>query len=326
MAVEAVGACVAALRQASQLLARRPLPKAPNGIHGLGSAVRAMDSQLFLIRHLLVLREQTAVLEGIEAQEAAPARPPAAGAPHGGLPVGFWAQSAKATRKMQTKRSRLLEDELSNACGELLEALSAWVSRPLLLHRARQAGGGDSSMEAAKIGFADNLRTCIPLIIAHFRIFLSEAAVNAASREDRGAGSAQVLLAPLRARLLAVWQAEPPVGAGASSHREADNCCALLDRLLAEAAEMSWPQLRELVLQAPRAAAMGGAAIAPIGEVHTRGTASPAAAVHAPEEAASVQPMAFMASAHVAAQVEACHGGPAGSLPPMYSVPVEVSG
>lgn len=234
LASEAVAACVGSLREASRRLAQRPLPEVPDGV---APVVRAMDARLFLIRHLLILREQTAGLESTGAVASLGASHEIVGSPKSQSPE---AGGGGSMRKSQDKRNGLIDAELTSTCGELLEALSSWVARPLLLLRARGALGGQAEAQAtAEECFLSNLRTWLPRIVAHFRAFLGEPGSVGSG------GAAEVLQQPLRTRLLEAASASK----GSSSEQELEP---LLDKLFAEAAGMSWSQLREAVLSAPR--------------------------------------------------------------------------
>ncbi|CAE7435699.1 RPS13A [Symbiodinium sp. CCMP2592] len=63
LAQEAVDLCMRSLKEASEYLSRRSLPSCDASLQVFQPLVQMMDSQLFLVKHLLLLREQVAAFE-----------------------------------------------------------------------------------------------------------------------------------------------------------------------------------------------------------------------------------------------------------------------
>mmetsp|Transcript_115529 Transcript_115529/g.326571 ORF Transcript_115529/g.326571 Transcript_115529/m.326571 type:complete len:828 (-) Transcript_115529:105-2588(-) len=193
LAQEAAGACVASLRKASTILGERPLPE-PH--HRLGAMVRGMDKHLFLVKQLLILREQVAAFECDEAAVSA-ATP--------------W--DAARLQHAQTEMNAEIEAELEAACEPFATDLVAWASQPLLLLVAETPSGvhvADGRFREASEAFLSNVRTSIPLAVAHLRAYLRGPGSGGADSGVNGAGalrsSTEVLFTLVQARFVDSWK------------------------------------------------------------------------------------------------------------------------
>lgn len=162
LAKEGVEACVSSLSAASAVV------ESP------------MDGRLFLIRQLLVLREQLAAFE--HDHGAAPRRGGAGGeAGAEAVAEAGSAEALEALRLLRLQRNGLVEASLSSACEALLDGLLLHLGRPLLL-------AGDAGALLAR------LRAQLPATVARLDAQLAQP------------GLAELLLRPLRAQLLALWR------------------------------------------------------------------------------------------------------------------------
>lgn len=287
LACEAVGMCLASLKEASGFIAVRPLPDVP-GV--LSLAARAMDSRLFLARHLLVLREQLSALEYGAAAEgpcAAASRPAALE----GLPGAFWGRWPAKPQRLQFAQGCEIERELTATCGALVTDLTAWISKPVAIFDARvtelrkvedaggAAAGGKTPPDMAALAmavaeaFLSNIRGWVPLVCARLRAYLTTPGAGGPGSSPAGqmgiemeTGAAAVLFKPLRQRLISAWSRvltnlgrhQPLAGSSAlglsGGLPSAGELGTLLSQLFDEAMRLPWSQVAEAVAcRAPRA-------------------------------------------------------------------------
>jgi len=277
----AVVACVLSLKRASKLLADRPLPDQE---HLLGLMLRSLDSQLFLIKHLLILWEQMASFDRGLGSVGATNRQcnmSLAESVHPAFPAELLRLLAPWELKhaSQSDCESIIKGELLRCCGEFVVALSGELLRPLSVLSAQvaqisdTAAAGDvgASMRApARIKdlpfmaegnlrgtidtFLKNVREQVPIMAAHLRLYLTSPGEGNRATEQN---AAVILFDPLRSRVLERWawlkgllheQGLPSELVGVHGALPE-----LLSSLFAHSAGSTAAQLADVVNQVPRA-------------------------------------------------------------------------
>lgn len=205
LAQEAVDICVASLRQASRLLSQRPLPDRNNA---LGPLVQMMDAQLFLVKHLLILREQVAAFEcDLVASEKYFDFSNVWEALQLKLPDGLLGILKPKMHQSQVDSKKDIEAELKGACETLITNLTAHITQPLAavntqiseflaapaVDRARLREQSFMAPERLRemIGaFLANVKQRVPLAAAHIRLYLSSSSTSRGSRAAAGGAAA----------------------------------------------------------------------------------------------------------------------------------------
>jgi hypothetical protein len=285
LAQEAVDLCIASLKQASQMIGQRALPSTSGG---LGPLVQLMDSQLFLVKHLLVLREQVAAFEcDLVANEKYFNFSNVWEALHLKLPDGLLGILKPKLHMTQIDSKKDMEAELKAACELLITNLTAHLTQPLAAWNTqiddflKRAGSDRASLKDQPFmapghleeiigAFLSGVRERVPFAAAHIRLYLS---ASGASSGDRSSASLQstaaILFKPVQKRLVDTWgRLEGLLEEQQLSATELERLGFLrpsklgdlVDSLFNQTMEVPWPQLVEVVSRVPRAILGQGAA------------------------------------------------------------------
>lgn len=221
LAQETVDICIASLKDASQRLAHRPLK---DRSHPLGPLVQMMDSQLFLLKHLLILREQVAAFDvDLVVQEKYVDFSNVWEALHLKLPDGLLGILKPKLQQSQVDSRKDIEAELKAACELLIMNLTANITQPLAALNAQigdflATPGADRtklkdqpfmSFERLReiiAAFLANVRDRVPFAAAHIRVYLlTSTAANAGDRAAATQSTAAILFKPVQVRLVDTW-------------------------------------------------------------------------------------------------------------------------
>ncbi|CAE8600221.1 unnamed protein product, partial [Polarella glacialis] len=204
LAQEAVDICIATLKQASEQLAQRRLPWAGKDLEVLKPLVQMMDSQLFLVKHLLLLREQVAAFEcDLVVSEKFFNFAGVWEALNLKLPNGLLGILKPTVYHSQVDSKKDIEAELKGACESLITNLTAHITQPLGVLNTQigdflAVPGVDRSklreqafMQPDQLrdtigGFLANVRGRVPFAASHIRLYLSGG--SGASGIDDGSG------------------------------------------------------------------------------------------------------------------------------------------
>lgn len=291
LAQEAVDICIASLKSASQLLAQRPLPDR-NDV--LGPFVQMIDCQLFLIKHLLILREQVAAFEcDLVSNEKYFNFSNVWDALHLRLPDGLLGILKPKLQQSQVDTKKDIETELKGACETLITYLTAHITQPLgtlntQISEFLSSRGGDRAklkdqpfmcqerLRETIAAFLGNVRERVPFAAAHIRVYLAAAGSGGmASVGGDSQSTASILFKPVQIRLVDTWgRLEGLLEEWQTSEEELDALGFmrpdalrdLVSSLFDAIMEAPWAQLVETVRQVPRgavAAAPGPAAVPP---------------------------------------------------------------
>lgn len=216
LACEAVDACVSSLKKAASLIEQRPLPDPP---HNLGFQAQRLDSLLFLIKHLLILKEQVAAFEHDDA-------------------VGLSDAGGRGGSS--------IDADLRAACDAFVVELVAWITQPL-------AVADPALPSAATDALLTSVRSWVSFAAAHIRVYLAPSpgpSSDGASDEARSMASS--LLGPVRALVLSsantrssAWMAQ--------ADRGPDDLDGLFVEQITESHKATAAQLAEVVRRVPRA-------------------------------------------------------------------------
>jgi len=221
LAQEAVDICIASLKHAAQVLAQRALPDRQ---HALGPLVQMMDSQLFLVKHLLILREQVAAFEcDLVVNEKYFNFSNLWDALSLKLPDGLLGILKPKLHQSQVDSKKDIEAELKSACESLITNLTAHITQPMAALNTQisdflAAPGGDRdklkdqpfmSLERLKdiiIAFLSNVRQRVPFVAAHIRLYSTTAGSAPTGDSNSGMQStASILFKPVQMRLVDTW-------------------------------------------------------------------------------------------------------------------------
>mmetsp|Transcript_29767 Transcript_29767/g.68542 ORF Transcript_29767/g.68542 Transcript_29767/m.68542 type:complete len:934 (+) Transcript_29767:157-2958(+) len=187
LAQEAVDVCLASLKQASQALSQRQLKDRRDALEGL---VRVVDSQLFLIKHLLILREQVSSFEcDLIVSEKYFDFSNLWDALHLKLPEGLLGILKPKLCQSQVDSKKDIETELKIACEVLVTNVIAHITQPLAMlnsqigsHLAQKSDRASlrdqpfmdlEKLRETIVLFLGNVREHVPLVAAHVRLYLT---------------------------------------------------------------------------------------------------------------------------------------------------------
>jgi len=220
-----VDICILSLKGASQTLATRPLPDRSNT---LGPLVQLMDCQLFLIKHLLILREQVAAFEcDLVSNEKYLDFSNVWDALHLRLPEGLLGILKPKLQAAPVDTKKDIEAELKGACETLITYLTAHITQPLATLNT-QIGDflASNSGDRAKLkeqpfisperlkevisSFLSNVRERVPFAAAHIRLYLASSSSGVTQKHcSEASGStqstAQIMFMPVQKRLGDTW-------------------------------------------------------------------------------------------------------------------------
>ncbi|CAJ1349489.1 unnamed protein product [Effrenium voratum] len=132
MAQEAVDLCMHTLKQASESLARRALPRCDESLQAVLPLVQMMDSQLFLVKHLLLLREQVAAFEcELVVSEKYFNFGNLWEALNLKLPDGILGILKPSIYYAEVDSKKDIESQLKSACEALITNITAHITQPL---------------------------------------------------------------------------------------------------------------------------------------------------------------------------------------------------
>jgi hypothetical protein len=274
LAQEAVDICITSLRSASRLLAQRPLTDQQQA---LGSLVQMLDSQLFLVKHLLLLREHVSVFEcDLVCSEKYFDFSNLWEALRLNLPDGLLGILKPKLYSSQVDSKKDIEAELKGACETLITNLAAHITQPLARLNIEMgdflAGpGGDRmklkdqpfmqiiKLEEVIAGFLTNLRERVPFVVAHIRVYLA----NAGGEKDATAAqsTASILFKPVQLRLVDSWGRLEGVLEEAEMDQATFDSLGfirpkalgeLIDSMFNRIMEAPWEELLEIVNKVPR--------------------------------------------------------------------------
>ncbi|CAK0901005.1 unnamed protein product, partial [Prorocentrum cordatum] len=334
LAQEAVDICINSLKHASGLLAQRP-----ERSHAMAPLVLMMDSQLFLIKHLLILREQVAGFEcDLVVSEKYFNFSNVWEALNLKLPDGLLGILKPKMQQSQVDSKKDIEAELKAACETLITHLTAHITQPLAAFNQQimdfLAGPGRNNRASLKEqafmsqeklrgivhDFLSNVRERIPFAVAHIRLYLTHAGASRSDkRGDISHNTISILFKPVQIRLVDTWgrleglleeQEMTSAEIDALGFLRPDALRDLVSSLFSQVMEMPWQQLVETISQVPRAAApVYGAAQAALQPVPAErappAVPSAAAAAQAAPAAASQSPAVPAAVAAPAAAASA---------------------
>eukprot|EP00403_Amphidinium_massartii_P022450 CAMPEP_0178399632 /NCGR_PEP_ID=MMETSP0689_2-20121128/15378_1 /TAXON_ID=160604 /ORGANISM="Amphidinium massartii, Strain CS-259" /LENGTH=887 /DNA_ID=CAMNT_0020020411 /DNA_START=107 /DNA_END=2766 /DNA_ORIENTATION=- len=217
LAQEAVDVCLASLKQASQLLLQRQLKDRRDAFETL---VRVMDSQLFLIKHLLILREQVSSFEcDLIISEKYFDFSNFWDALHLKLPEGLLGILKPKLCQSQVDSKKDIETELKNACEVLVTNVIAHITQPLatlnsqigsfLAQTADRVSLRDQpfmsldKLRETTAAFLSNVREHVPFVAAHVRLYLASSKPGGPQMQGSSVQStAALLFKPVEARLV----------------------------------------------------------------------------------------------------------------------------
>lgn len=221
LAQETVDICIVSLKDASQKLAHRPLQ---DHSHQQGPLVQMMDSQLFLLKHLLILRERVAAFDvDLVVHEKYVDFSNVREALHLKLPDGLLGILKPTLHQSQVDSRKDIEAELKAACEVLITNLTANITQPLANLNAQigeflEKPGADRAklkdqpfmsldrLREIIAAFLANVRQTVPFAAAHIRVYLlTSTTANSGDRAAATQSTAAILFKPVQMRLVDTW-------------------------------------------------------------------------------------------------------------------------
>ncbi|CAK9101651.1 unnamed protein product [Durusdinium trenchii] len=216
IAQEAVDLCMHTLKEASQVLARRSLPSSSE-LQAVLPLVQMMDSQLFLVKHLLLLREQVAAFEcELVVSEKYFNFGNLWEALNLKLPDGILGILKPTIYQAEVDSKKDIESELKSACEALITNITAHITQPLAAMNMKignflanpqvdRASLKDQSFMQEELRnvigtFLDTVKVKVPFATAHIRLYLSTPGGTDASRS-----TSPILFKPVEMRLVDTW-------------------------------------------------------------------------------------------------------------------------
>ncbi|CAE7242075.1 COG3 [Symbiodinium natans] len=221
LAQEAVDLCMRSLKEASEYLSRRSLPSCDASLQAFQPLVQMMDSQLFLVKHLLLLREQVAAFECelvvsekyfnfANLWEALNLK----------LPDGILGILKPTVYHAEVDSKKDIESELKAACEALITNVTAHITQPLAALNTKignflASPGVDRSslkdqgfMQSEELrdvigAFLANVKAKVPFTAAHIRLYL--AAPQDDPAEVSRSSTSPILWKPVEMRLVDTW-------------------------------------------------------------------------------------------------------------------------
>jgi len=301
------------MKEASHTLATRPLPERS---HPLGPLVQMMDCQLFLIKHLLILREQVAAFEcDLVSNEKYFNFSNVWDALHLRLPEGLLGILKPKMQSSQVDTKKDIEAELKAACETLITYLTAHITQPLASLNTQigdflASRGGDRAtlkdqpfMSSEKLKevislFLQNVRERVPFAAAHIRLYLTSSAAGA-EKSGSTQSTAQIMFMPVQKRLGDTWdRLESLLEEWELSHEQIielgfirpEELRELVLSLFYGLMEAPWSEVVALVNQVPRNEA---AAAPPPGNIELQSLAGSDGAVEIAAPSGGTEPQAF---------------------------------
>eukprot|EP00929_Paragymnodinium_shiwhaense_P112153 TRINITY_DN80407_c0_g1_i1.p1 TRINITY_DN80407_c0_g1~~TRINITY_DN80407_c0_g1_i1.p1 ORF type:complete len:898 (-),score=170.51 TRINITY_DN80407_c0_g1_i1:140-2782(-) len=286
LAQEAVDLCIGSLKEAAQRLAQRPVKETSFGNSAL---VQMMDAQLFLIKHLLLLREQVAAFEcDLVSSEKYFDFSNVWEALQLKLPDGLLGILKPKLQVSQVDSKKDIETELKSACEALITNLTVHITQPLAVFNAQttdflaRQGGNRAGLKDQQFMSADtlkqivgsylsNVRNLVPFAAAHIRMYLSSPAAMSAgapgssSAEMNVHSTSSILFKPVQIRLVDTWGKldglleeiqMPESEQQAIGFLKTEVVRDLVSALFNSVMELQWPQVVEMVAQVPRSVTM----------------------------------------------------------------------
>lgn len=326
LAQEAVDLCISSLKQASSYLSRRSLPSS-GASQALQPLVQMMDSQLFLVKHLLLLREQVAAFEcDLVVSEKYYNFNNVWEALQLKLPDGLLGILKPTVYHAQVDSKKDIEAELKAACETLITNLTAHITQPLVALNTKighflESSGTDRTtlreqpfmkpeeLRQAIGAFLANVRARVPFAAAHIRLYLSGGSSSSSALRDGEnrmsvtQSTSPILFKPVQIRLVDTWgrleglleeQNFSAEELSALGFVRPDALRELVSSLFNTVMEAPWSNLVESISQVPRslqqARSTSKASAPPATSFPANQTSEPAAstAVSTEEVAASV--------------------------------------
>eukprot|EP00435_Cladocopium_sp_Y103_P024285 s2578_g5.t4 len=218
IAQEAVDLCMHTLKEASQILARKSLPSCSDrNMQAVLPLVQMMDSQLFLVKHLLLLREQVAAFEcELVVSEKYFNFGNLWEALNLKLPDGILGILKPTMYHAEVDSKKDIESELKSACETLITNITAHITQPMAAMNVkignylanpqvdRASLKEQSFMKEELHGvistFLDNVKVKVPFATAHIRLYLSTPGGTDSSRS-----TSPILFKPVEMRLVDTW-------------------------------------------------------------------------------------------------------------------------
>eukprot|EP00913_Durusdinium_trenchii_P017022 g16007.t1 len=210
IAQEAVDLCMHTLKEASQVLARRSLPSSSE-LQAVLPLVQMMDSQLFLVKHLLLLREQVAAFEcELVVSEKYFNFGNLWEALNLKLPDGILGILKPTIYQAEVDSKKDIESELKSACEALITNITAHITQPLAAMNMKIGNFlANPQVDRASLKdqrimmvstFLDTVKVKVPFATAHIRLYLSTPGGTDASRS-----TSPILFKPVEMRLVDTW-------------------------------------------------------------------------------------------------------------------------
>lgn len=227
LAQEAVDLCVVTLKTASDVLSTRQVGTRQSQPQALLALTKTVDSQLFMVRHLLALRERIAAFEcDLVVSQTYFEFSNVWEALQFKLPDGLLGILKPKLALSEIDSKKDIESELKAACENLITGVVAHITQPLAPLNTQIGDflarpGADRTqlssqpfMAAEKIrdavmNFLANVRERVPFVVAHIRLYLAAgggtSSSSAGQAGDLGQGTANILFKPVESRLVDTW-------------------------------------------------------------------------------------------------------------------------